>query len=88
MNTYRPPQILREWNKDIPSEEVQQLLVYEDGYVCSASGRYAHSSGSTSCTWSEFLGGAIDALVTQTLGPKTLEEARQFVLERQSRISS
>lgn len=42
--------------------------------VWSACGRYAHSSGSASTTWSDFLSGDLNELVQSTMGQKVLEE--------------
>jgi len=77
--TYVPPKPLREWRLDDPTSELYQLLVMDDQTVLSAYGRYAHSSGSTACSWSDFVAGAIDDVVTRTQGVEVLTEARQFV---------
>lgn len=77
--TYKPPTILRRWALDIPDGELYELFVFDDLTVCSAVGRYAHSSGSKSSSWPDFLAGSLDDLVLTTMGPRVLSEARAFV---------
>lgn len=79
VNTYVPPKILREWVNDVPNGELYNLYVFDDGRVCSAVGRFAHSSGSTTCSWSDFLTGSLNDLVQRTVGSNALAEARAFV---------
>ena len=51
------------------------MILYELlSKVWSACGRYAHSSGSTSTTWSGFLAGDLNELVRTTMGQEVLEE--------------
>jgi hypothetical protein len=77
--SYVPPKELRCWTKDSPGEELYVLLVYDDYTVCSAYGRYGHSSGSKYCSWDDFLHGEIDALVLSAHGAVALHEAKDFV---------
>lgn len=76
---YRPPKILKQWVHDIPDGELYELMVFDNGSVCSACGRYAHSSGSTTCTWGEFVEGKMHDLVARTVGHQALNEAITFV---------
>lgn len=76
---YVPPKALREWVRDIPEGELYGLSVFDDRTVCSAVGRYAHSSGSRSCSWEEFCDGNLDELVLKTQGQQTLGEVKAFV---------
>lgn len=78
-SSYRPPKKLRQWVNDIPGGSLYELYVSDDKTICSATGRFAHDSGSTSCSWQEFLGGKLDALVLKTMGSSTLDEAKSFV---------
>jgi hypothetical protein len=79
MGTHQPPRILKRWTVDAPNGELYELIILADGRVCSAYGRFALRSGSSYCTWSEFLGGAMNALVTKAMGETVLEEARMFI---------
>ena len=79
MGTYQPPRILKRWTVDVPKGELYDLMIFADGRVCSATGRYAASSGASYCTWSEFLDGAMNGLVAKTMGETILEEARIFI---------
>jgi len=78
-HTYQQPKVLREWALDVPNGELYQCLVYDNGSVCSAVGRYAHSSGSSTCTWAQFLAGSLNDTVGKTMGAQTLSEALAFV---------
>lgn len=79
MGTYKPPTELKRWTLDEPGKELYILCIQDDGRVCSAYGRYAVSSGSKYCTWSEFMGGALNALVVEQFGEAVLNEARAFI---------
>jgi hypothetical protein len=79
MTKYVPPKTLRQWVNDTSGGNLYELFVQDDGRVWSASGRYAHDSGATSCSWREFLDGKLDALVMRSLGADTLSEAKQYV---------
>ncbi|MBV1776853.1 hypothetical protein KSF73_14140 [Burkholderiaceae bacterium DAT-1] len=76
---YRTPKVLKHWLNDVPGGELYELLVLDNGTVCSACGRYAHSSGSTTCTWREFLEGEMNDLAAGTVGQLALAEALTFV---------
>lgn len=77
--TYRPPEALREWTLDIPDGAFYQLFVFDNRTVCSAVGRYAHSSGSSSCSWDEFLDGSLNDLVRSKMGVGVLSEALSYI---------
>lgn len=77
---YFPPNVLRQWSSDDPAGEFHQLSVLDDQAVCCAYGRYAHSSGSNTCSWLEFIEGRLDGVVLQALGAATLSQARDFVV--------
>jgi hypothetical protein len=78
-HSYKPPRVLREWTLDIPSGDIYQLFVLDNLTVCSAVGRYAHSSGSRTCSWAEFLDGSLNDLVGDKMGSGVLGEALAFV---------
>ena len=59
---------------DDPDGELYVAFITSDQKVWSASGRYSHSSGSASTTWSGFLAGDLNELVRRTLGKNVLEE--------------
>ena len=71
---YQAPRVIREWIQDDPDGELYVAFITSDKKVWSTSGRYAHSSGSTSTTWSGFLAGDLNELVRRTMGKNVLEE--------------
>jgi len=73
------PKFLRESTLDIRGGELYQLFAFDNLTVCGAVGRYAHSSGSTSVSWAEFVAGALDGVVPAKMGPRVLSDARAFV---------
>ena len=68
------PRFVREWILDDPDGELYVAFIASDKKVWSTSGRYAHSSGSRSTTWSSFLAGDLITLVRRTMGQNVLEE--------------
>jgi hypothetical protein len=76
------PTPIRKWTSDIPNGDLDELLVYPDGSVLVATGRYAHSSGAMRSTWTDFLDGCFDDLVTKRHGADVLSEAKALVRER------
>ena len=77
--SYKPPQKLHEWIRDVAGGELYQLMAFDDRTVCVAVGRFAHLSGSRTCSWTEFLAGSLNATVRDTMGRDTLSEALAFV---------
>ncbi|NAR99923.1 hypothetical protein [Acinetobacter haemolyticus] len=71
---YQAPRVIREWILDDPEGELYVVYITSDQKVWSACGRYAHSSGSASTTWSDFLLGDLNELVRTTMGQKVLDE--------------
>lgn len=67
---------------DDPEGELYLASITSDQKVWSACGRYAHSSGSTSTTWSSFLVGDLNELVRITMGQKVLEEMLEFIKQQ------
>ena len=78
-NGYRPPIVLKKWVNDIPDGELYKLMIFDNYTVCSASGRYAHSSGSMFCTWERFIEGDMNSLVIESMGEEVLTEAKLFI---------
>jgi len=76
---YKPPQKLHEWIRDITGGELYQLTALDNRTVCVAVGRFAHSSGSWVCSWSEFLAGSLNDTIRDTMGQGVLSEALAFV---------
>lgn len=74
---YQAPRVIREWILDDPEGELYVVYITSDQKAWSACGRYAHSSGSASTTWSDFLLGDLNELVRRTMGQKVLEEMRE-----------
>jgi hypothetical protein len=81
-HNYRTPSKLKEWVNDMPNGELYELAVLDNRTICSSSGRYAHSSGSMSCTWEEFVRGEMHDLVTKTMGEAILAEAISLATSR------
>ena len=77
---YRQPLVLHHWVNDIPEGEFYELTILDNGMVCCACGRYAHSSGSAMCTWQEFQVGELNGLVEKTVGSMALIEAKTILL--------
>nr|WP_018678010.1 hypothetical protein [Acinetobacter tjernbergiae] len=67
---------------DDPEGELYVAFITSDQKVWSASGRYAHSSGSTSTTWSGFLSGDLNDLVRKTMGQKVLDEMSECLKQQ------
>ena len=76
---YIPPQNINEWVIDTPNGELYKLIVFSDRTVCSASGRYAHSSGASFCTWQEFATGKMNHAVEKNMGTEILKTSVAFV---------
>lgn len=79
---YQAPRVIRKWILDDPEGELYLASITSDQKVWSACGRYAHSSGSTSTTWSSFLVGDLNELVRITMGQKVLEEMLEFIKQQ------
>lgn len=75
---YVQPKVLRWRSFDHAWSERYQLFVFDNDTVCSAVGRVAHSSGSTSCAWVEFLARARDELVASRIGLRVLGGSQGF----------
>ncbi|PMN74203.1 hypothetical protein [Enterovibrio norvegicus] len=71
---YKRPIPLCEWKIDEPDKELYLTQILDNETVLSAYGRYAHSSGSKSVSWQEFLDGEMNELVEKTMGIKVLTE--------------
>ena len=76
---YVAPSILKKWVNDVPDGELYETFIQDDNSVWSATGRYAHSSGSVNVTWEEFKAGKIDDLIKTTMGNDVLEEMHKFI---------
>ncbi|MEG2883810.1 MAG: hypothetical protein RR884_04395, partial [Acinetobacter sp.] len=76
------PRVIREWILDDPEGELYVAFITSDQKVWSASGCYAHSSGSTSTTWSGFLSGDLNDLVRKTMGQKVLDEMSECLKQQ------
>lgn len=75
-SSHRLPAAVGEWIKDIPDGDLDAVYVFDDGTVCVAGGRYAHSSGSSACTWAEFIDGQLNEVVLAKYGAAVLSEVR------------
>ena len=82
MGRYEAPSELRRWTLDVPGGDLHQLTILSNGRVCMASGRFAHSSSSCSCTWAEFEGGTMNALAASKLGQGVVSEAVAYISNR------
>ena len=79
MGRYEAPSVLRRWTLDVPGGDLHELTVLDNGCVCMASGRFAHSSSACTCTWVEFIGGTMNALAADKLGKGVLTEALAYI---------
>lgn len=82
MDRYEAPSVLRRWTLDVPGGDLHELTILGNGRVCMASGRFAHSSSACTCTWAEFIGGTMNALVADKLGKGILIEALAYISDR------
>lgn len=79
MASYSQPQVLKKWVRDVPGGELYELFVRDDRTVWMATGRFAHSSGATHCSWEQFLAGQLDSVAAHGVGSEALAAAKQFV---------
>lgn len=82
MARYEAPTVLRRWTMDVPGGDLRELTILSNGQVCIASGRFAHSSGSRSCTWAEFAGGTMNAFAVDKLGKDIVAQALADISDR------
>lgn len=80
--TFKRPNILARWARDIPGTELYELIVFDDLTVVSAAGRYSHGGGSMADSWAGFMAGGLDKIVLATIGEPALMEAKDFVRVR------
>lgn len=80
-----PPRTLKEWLNDIPNGGLYGITVFDNQTVCTWCGRYAHSSGSASCTWTAFIEGELHGVVVETMGKDVLDRALSFVTSELSK---
>ncbi|MFM2478779.1 hypothetical protein [Celerinatantimonas sp. MCCC 1A17872] len=71
---HEAPKKLKEWLNDIPDGELYGVYISDDQKVWCACGRFAHSSGAINTSWSDFLAGELNELVTKTMGQHVLHE--------------
>jgi hypothetical protein len=71
---YKQPKPLFEWKIDEPEKELYSASILDNQTVLLSYGRYAHSSGSKSVSWQEFIAGGMNELVENTMGEKALIE--------------
>ncbi len=79
---YQPPKKLQEWINDIPDGEFYEVYISSDNKVWCTSGRFAHSSSSTSASWDEFLSGELNELVSRTMGQEVLNEITNYLKQQ------
>ena len=71
---YVPPKVIANWENDIPNGELYSVTIFSNKTISSSCGRYAHSSGSKTVSWNEFIEGEMNKLVESTMGGKVLRE--------------
>src|SRR5690242_15691649 len=84
--TYPGTGTLKEWVRDRPGEELYLVSIQDDGRVVSACGRFAHGSGSASCSWQDFLAGQMNKTISSTLGDAVAEQVRREVSRYSGRL--
>lgn len=75
------PRILREWSHDAAGGAFYLLTVFDNETVSVSLGEHAHSSGSGTCTWLQFLNRTLNDAVRHGFGSDVLEEARAHVAQ-------
>ncbi|MFW2160094.1 hypothetical protein ACG93T_01645 [Acinetobacter beijerinckii] len=83
---YQAPRVIPECILDNPEAELYVAFITADQKVCSACGRYAMSSGSTSTAWSGFLAGDLNDLVRRTMGQKVLGEMNDCLKQQKYKV--
>ena len=76
---YHIPSIIFKWVFDDLDGDLYEAFITSDQKVWVCYGRYAHSSGSSSTTWSAFAKGDLNELVLKTMGQNVLEEILEFI---------
>lgn len=77
--SYKPPKILKKWTLDISNGELYELFIFDNHTICSAVGRYGHSSGATNFTWQQLLNDEFDSHIIEIFGNNTLQEVKIFI---------
>ena len=52
---YVRPEVLYQWELNEPDREYYSVLIYSNETIVFSVGRYAHSSGSATLSWHDFL---------------------------------
>ncbi|WP_375056087.1 hypothetical protein [Zobellella sp. DQSA1] len=79
---FTPRKILEEWVNDIPDGELYRVFISDEQKVWSTVGRHAHSSGSRSTSWQDFLDGDMNEWVTKTMGQEVLSEVINYLKQQ------
>lgn len=79
---YTPPKKLKEWVNDVSGGELYGAYITSDQKVWCTSGRFAHSSGAASASWSNFLSGELNDLVIKTMGQKVFNEITSYLKQQ------
>lgn len=79
---YTPPKKIKEWINEIPDGELYEAYISSDQKVWCTSGRFAHSSGASSASWSGFLSGELNELVCKKMGQEVLNEIITYLEQK------
>ncbi|WNZ55243.1 hypothetical protein QT397_20620 [Microbulbifer sp. MKSA007] len=79
---YKPPQKIQEWKNDVPDGELYGAYISDDQKVWCTSGRFSHSSGAISTSWSGFMSGELNELVVKTMGQDVFNEITSYLKQQ------
>jgi len=74
--------IMKKWTKHNADEEMYEVIIHKDKSVTSVYGRFSHSSGSSKVSWSEFMAGEMNELVSKTMGIQILSAVKEYIREQ------
>ncbi|WGO98137.1 hypothetical protein QFX18_19200 [Saccharophagus degradans] len=76
---YKAPEKLKNWISDVTNGERYEVYISSDKKVWCLTGRFSHSSGATSSSWSSFLDGELNDLVLKTMGQSVLNQVKAYL---------
>lgn len=74
--------IIKKWTLDKIGDELYELIIHKEKNVICTCGRFAHSSGSKSVSFEQFIAGELDDLISKTMGEDILNQAKEYIREQ------
>lgn len=71
--------IIKKWTLDNIGDELYELIIHKEKKVICTYGRFAHSSGSKSVSFEQFIAGELDDLISKTMGEDILNQAKEYM---------